>query len=63
MTQLLKGVVVAGTILEISLRVGVIPLVVRLKSFFCPIFSVCTNNESRSLFKELYPLYFVQTIV
>ena len=31
-----------------------------LTRFFWPFLSVYTHRESRSLFKELYPLYFVQ---
>ena len=51
-----------GTILEISLRVGVIPLNVTPRRVFCPLISVCTHKETSNLFKELYLLYFVQKI-
>ena len=50
----------AGVILEISLRVGVIPFKVTSRHIFLTNLWADTHKESRSLFKELYLLYFIQ---
>ena len=50
----------SGAILEISLRVGVIPLNVTPRHVFQTIFWADTHKESRHLFNEFYLLYFVQ---
>ena len=49
-----------GAILEIGLRMSVIPLNVKPQGTSWPYFSVYTHYESKSLFKELYLPYYVQ---
>ena len=51
----------SGAILELTVRVSVIPLVITTpRVVFGPIISVYTHNESSNRFKELYPLFFIQ---
>ena len=50
----------SGAILEISLRVGVIPLNVTSQHVSQAIFQANTHKEFRSLYKELYLVYFVK---
>ena len=49
-----------GAILEIGLRVGVIPVCAAPQHLVLTIFLSFTHEEFRGLFKELYLLYFVQ---
>ena len=49
---------ITGAVLEIGLRVGVIPSAFHLDTFCWPFFSVFTHKELRNLFKELYLRYF-----
>ena len=56
----ISNCVYSGAILEISLRVGVTPLNIPPRDIFLTIFLSYTHKKFRSLFKELYMLYFVQ---
>ena len=50
----------SGAILEIGLRVGVVPLNSNLKTFSVQISQFILTQESKSFFKELYFPYYVQ---
>ena len=53
----------AGAILELGLRVGVIPFKVTYRPVLLTILLSFTHKEFRSDFYELYLLYFVQNFV